>query len=689
MDRFSFLHFRVSFFGLLALCALLAAPFSGAQAQTQTFNYVTAFDGVGQPTGLSLDTVDGVTYLYVSDHGGGRVFKYNLSTGARTQIGFYGTGDGQFIWPDAIAIDPVTHDLYIPDRQLHRVTRLTHTGAFVMKWGGDGPVTNRFGHPGAGTGPGQFNGPQGAVVDASGNIYITEHENHRVQKFRVTQSGGTWNVQHLATWGSGGSSPGQFNTPYGITLDAAGNVWVADGFNSRLQKFSPTGELLGQVVVRGASEPHLVNTWLTFDAAGDFYVSITSDPNTGGVIANQRIEKFNVAGTSLGKWGTYGAEPGNFKLPFGSAIDRATNRFYVADWDNGRVQVFDLGAGGGTSTVSGPASRTVAAGAATSLTATAPAGSTFQWRRNGSAIAGATAATLAFDSLQPAHAGLYTALVASGSTSTTTAPAVLGLTTALKVTGTATEVGPNIRHQNDNIYDQVLLQGAAASVTADPGQIVRISYVDLQDDIVQVEFSGAGTLTLTLDAASGPAAPRNYTQPGVNYMKGHAHLVVTGANETTFLGVFSVGKGTAVDQSLFRDGVAYDGWADIGSISILSANGKFGGLFTGNVGYSSSQGHTGLFAPGVAFMREVVIGDITASNDATPMILLGSASDVRIAGGNLAQLNQRAVQVSGFTQLRFVGGADSHYNLQPAQNNQGRLEQNGANVTSQVVVNPP
>ncbi|HRE80904.1 MAG TPA: hypothetical protein PLN52_07635, partial [Opitutaceae bacterium] len=73
-----------------------------------------------------------------------------------------------------------------------------------------------------------------------------------------------------------------------------------------------------------------------------------------------------------------------------------------------------------------------------------------------------------------------------------------------------------------NVYDQFLLTGASASITADPGQIARISYIDLNDDIVQVEFSGAGTLTITLTNPSGPAVAVNYNQPTVSYMKGHA-----------------------------------------------------------------------------------------------------------------------------------------------------------------------
>ena len=79
-----------------------------------------------------------------------------------------------------------------------------------------------------------------------------------------------------------------------------------------------------------------------------------------------------------------------------------------------------------------------------------------------------------------------------------------------------------------------------------------------EDDIVQVEFSGAGALTIVLDSPSGPATPVNYKQETVAYMKGHATIVVTGADNTTNLTVFSVGTITAQNPTLFIDGVGTD-----------------------------------------------------------------------------------------------------------------------------------
>lgn len=265
-------------------------------------------------------------------------------------------------------------------------------------------------------------------------------------------------------------------------------------------------------------------------------------------------------------------------------------------------------------------------------------------------------------------------------------PSTLAFPGGSIVTGDGVQVGSDIVHPNGNVYDQALIQGASASITADPGQISRISFVDLSNDIVQVEFSGSGTLTLSLENPSGPFPAMYYNQPGVSYMKGHAGIVITGADETTNVSVFSVGPLTAANQNLFKSSVNYDGVADISHIVILSSDGKFGGVFTGNASYFATKGLTGLCAPGVQFTNRVVIGDISASDAASPMLLVGSAPDMLITGGNLWQSNGRAVQVGGFSEVQFVNGTTSHGALIVSQPNQARFEMNGLDATAQIVI---
>jgi hypothetical protein len=134
--------------------------------------------------------------------------------------------------------------------------------------------------------------------------------------------------------------------------------------------------------------------------------------------------------------------------------------------------------------------------------------------------------------------------------------------------------------------------------------------------------------------------------------------------------------------------VTYDGWADVASLSIQSVNGKFGGVRAGNATFSGVRGNVGFSAPGVAFTGAVVLSDIVASDTAQPMILLGSAADTRVAGGDMAQPNGRAIQVSGITRLQFTAGTSSHGTVIAAQKNAGRYEQNGVDVTTQIVAGP-
>lgn len=396
---------------------------------------------------------------------------------------------------------------------------------------------------------------------------------------------------------------------------------------------------------------------------------------------------------------SYGAQ----NLPAGLSVDSKTGVISGTPLTSGNyavtLQVFNQFAPAPTtanlslaissSAAGQPASRVVWAGSAVTFTTAAAAPNpTFQWQFDGVSIPGATGATFSLDAAGPANTGIYTAVISANGQVSTTVPATLGLMSTVKVLGTGQEVGSDIVHVNGNIYDQVLMQGTAASITADAGQVARVSFVDLNNDIVQVEFAGAGTLSVVLDAASGPALASSYNQPSVSYMKGHAGIVIAGANETTNVSVFSVGRITAVNQALFYDNISYDGVADVAFIAIVSANGKFGGLRAANASFWATRGVTGINAPGVQFTGPVYLGDISAMETATPLLLTGSAEDVRVTGGDLTQINGAAVQVSGVTQVQFVNGVTSHGTALPALSNRGRLMEGERDVTSEIVANP-
>ncbi len=357
----------------------------------------------------------------------------------------------------------------------------------------------------------------------------------------------------------------------------------------------------------------------------------------------------------------------------------------------------------------------VAVGGTATLNVTPVSGATYQWQRNGLAIAGATNAVLTLTNVQPANAGIYTVVVTSGAVSTTSR-AIVGVTLSTPAgatpttQGTVDVVGTEIRHPSGRYYDQLLLTGAAASLTARSGRVTRTSFIDLNDDIVQVEFSGPGTLTLVLDSATSPARPTKYSQ-ALDYMRGHAGIVIVGATEETNVSVFSVGRMTAFDPTgafnfleavsatnvpanngsgLFvgQGSTSYDGLADIAFVAIASTDGKFGGIRSANANYFATRGVTGVFAPGVAFQGPIFVGDIGAEDAAIPVWLTGSAADTRVTGGNLLQGNAQVIQASGVTDLSFTAGITSHGTSLPARTNRARVEVQGVDTTRRLVADP-
>jgi hypothetical protein len=180
-----------------------------------------------------------------------------------------------------------------------------------------------------GSGDGQFNNAWGIATDPAGNVYVADINNNRIQKFSGT---GTY----LTQWGSAGSGNGQFNSPFGVATDAAGDVYVADANNNRIQKFSGTGTYLAQWGSLG-----------TGNGQFNFPVAVATDDDGNVYVVdhvNSRIQKFSGTGTYLTQWGSLGTGDGQFEGPIAVATDAFGNVF-VVDPIAGRIQKF-TGAGG-------------------------------------------------------------------------------------------------------------------------------------------------------------------------------------------------------------------------------------------------------------------------------------------------------------------------------------------------------
>ena len=146
--------------------------------------------------------------------------------------GTSGTGEGQFNHPHGLAVDRARDDIvYIGDQENGRIQVFTSDGTFVRLW----------------TDP-QFQHIHDVGIDpSSGDVYIGDYELDVLQRFTSTG-------ELVAELGGTGTGPGQFDGIWGISTDSAGNVYVADTFNRRVQKLDATGGFVAEWRAPGGVE---------------------------------------------------------------------------------------------------------------------------------------------------------------------------------------------------------------------------------------------------------------------------------------------------------------------------------------------------------------------------------------------------------------------------------------------------
>ena len=299
-------------FALLAPAAQAVPPFLSA--------WGTKGSGDGQfdtPDGLATDSAG---RLFVADRSNDRVQVFSA--------------DGTFIasWKDGLGLKSpygVAVDdrgaVYVIDNGNNRVVQLNLLGGLVRAWGTKG------------AGDGQFDDPRGIGVGPDGTVYVADHGNNRVQAF-------TADGQFLRKWGrnggdgSSGNGPGEFNEPRGVVTDAAGDVYVVEKLNNRVQEFTPDGQLIRAFggLGKAPGQLSLPYTAAIDEATGSIYVT---------EVNNDRVSQFGLDGSFVGMWGRNGGDgsegsgPGEFHDPYGIAVD-CRGGVYVSDEENDRIQRF-------------------------------------------------------------------------------------------------------------------------------------------------------------------------------------------------------------------------------------------------------------------------------------------------------------------------------------------------------------
>ena len=248
--------------------------------------------------------------------------------------GSYGGDNGpatsaQLNAPYSVAVDS-SGNLYIADKENNRIRKISN-GA-ITTVAGNGP--NSYGGDNGPATSAQLNGPYGVALDASGNLYIADYHNNRIRKVSngvITTVAGNGTLGYSGD--NGPATSAQLDDPTGIAVDAAGNLYIADTDNHRIRKVSngviSTVAGSGRAGYSGDNGPATsARLWspqgIAVDTAGNLYIADTGNSRirevSNGVISTM------AGGDSIG-----------LAYPYGVALDVAGN-LYIGDTNNNCVR---------------------------------------------------------------------------------------------------------------------------------------------------------------------------------------------------------------------------------------------------------------------------------------------------------------------------------------------------------------
>jgi hypothetical protein len=263
-------------------------------------------------------------------------------------------GKGLYAWSYAHAVRIDKDDnIWCIDKGSDMVVKFNPDGHVTMVFGRKKEASDEAGpwtrvNPPRPPVDGQFRQPTDVAWNGQGDIFISDgYINSRVAKY---DKNGDW----VKSFGEPGSGPGQLNTPHSIATDAAGNVYVADRGNVRIQVFDSDGKLQRQIKIDvpapANARPAIGNLPPagappgTMSPGAPWAICITPGPNQMLYAADAfpgRIYKLDLQGHVLGMLGRAGKQPKQFGWIHEIACP-SENELYVAEILNWRVQKLQL-----------------------------------------------------------------------------------------------------------------------------------------------------------------------------------------------------------------------------------------------------------------------------------------------------------------------------------------------------------
>jgi len=281
--------------------------------------------------------VDGAGTIYVADSNNGLI-RLVSPTGVVSTLagraGLFTFSDGigtnaGFSGPTGVALD-AQGNVFVADRANERIRKIA-PGAVVTTFAGSG---ERGLQNGTGS-EAEFHWPWGIALDAIGNLYISEPLGHRIRK--ISPEGVVVTFAGSGTRGylNGAGTVAQFDSPGGIAVDADGIVYVADSANDAIRRISPTGDVTtlaggppGEEVGSGLTMPFALPLAVAVDAAGTVYVADTRNYVVRRI--SRAGEVSTVIGTGVEAVVDGPADIASFIGPVGITLDPSGN-IYVVD----------------------------------------------------------------------------------------------------------------------------------------------------------------------------------------------------------------------------------------------------------------------------------------------------------------------------------------------------------------------